>query len=90
MVELGAGAQQQAMGNGEIRDKPGKNARQLCQLLTHSLQRLGMGQGMLFLPWELWKDVHFHSHSMNTSLQSCSGGPIPAEDAKLSFEGWRV
>lgn len=25
----------------------------LCNLLTHSLQRLGMEQGMLFLPWEL-------------------------------------
>lgn len=65
-MEPGAGAQQQPMGNGEIRDKPGKNARQLCQLLTHSLQTLGMEQGMLFLPWEL--EAGSSSHSVNAAL----------------------
>lgn len=53
MVELRAGAQQQAMGNGEIRDKRGKDAWQLYNLLTHSLQRLRTEQGVVFLPWEL-------------------------------------
>lgn len=99
VVKLCVGAQQQAMGNWNIRDKQVKNPQQLYNLIAHSLQRLEMYEGMLFLPLEL--EIIFgrictsrftaRAFLLRDILSSSEGGgTIPPEDAMPCFKGLMV